>query len=308
MNLFLRKNILFWGMPFLIFILWQLPLFFNNINSDRIAKIYSKERLDSLKNVSNKIILIGGSNLLFGIDKYMLERELKRSIVVLAHNRTDGISNMLKVANKVYKRGDIVLLSLEYGGLSKGNSGELLDYYLTGNSFELIEYFFKIYLLDQAWAWDQYSKNKYYSIEQERKRKAIYQSFNDDLFLTGLTNQNFRKVESYSSLGLSLTYNKEDSQLITDFITQNNIELIALHPILAKQSLSNKNVENISKNVINHLPMPYITRQDDYIFDTSYIFDYSFHLNKNGRELRSSKVVVDLKKFILSKSKRKKQW
>jgi hypothetical protein len=305
MKLFIRKNLLFWGIPIIFFILWQLPLFYYDIKSDRIAKIYSKERLDSLKNISDKIILIGGSNLLFGIDKYMLEVKLKRPVVSLAHNRTDGISNMLKVASKVYRKGDIALISLEYGGLSKGSSGELMDYYISGNPLELIEYFFKIYLLDKAWALDQHSKNKYYSLEQEKNIKAIYQSFNNELFLQGLTNENYRKLDSYSPTGISLTYSKKDKQIINDFIILDSIQIIGIHPILAKQILNLKNIENISKKIIDHLPIPYITEQSNYIFDTAYIFDYSFHLNKKGRELRTLKIVADLQKFISTNYKRK---
>jgi hypothetical protein len=303
MKLFIRKNLLFWGIPIIFFILWQLPFFYYDIKSDRIAKIYSKERLDSLKNISNKIILIGGSNLLFGIDKYMLELKLKRPVVSLAHNRTDGISNMLKVASKVYRKGDITLISLEYGGLSKGSSGELMDYYLTGSSFELIEYFFKVYLFDQAWAWDQYSKNKYYSIEQERKRKAVYQSFNDDLFLTGLTNQDFRKVDgNYILKENDLSYSQKDIQIIKYFCVKNKIQLMAIHQPLVRQHLSNKIIHNIKSNNIHSLPIPYITNQANYIFDTNYIFDYGVHLNKRGRELRTIKLLGDLKWFIYSKS------
>ncbi len=305
MKLFIRKNLLFWGIPIIFFIFWQLPLFYYDIKSDRIAKIYSKERLDSLKNISNKIILVGGSNLLFGIDKYMLEEKLKRPVVSLAHNRTDGISNMLKVASKVYRKGDIALISLEYGGLSKGSSGELMDYYISGNPLELIEYFFKIYLFDKAWSLDEHSKNKYYSLEQEKNRKAIYQSFNNELFLQGLTNENYRKLDSYSSTGISLTYSKKDKQIIHDCIILDSIQIIGIHPILAKQILNLKNIENISKKIIDHLPIPYITEQSNYIFDTAYIFDYSFHLNKKGRELRTLKIVADLQKFISTNYKRK---
>ena len=113
-------------------------LLFNQVNKSQILfkteyiynTIYSEKRLDSLKQISNKIIFIGGSNLFFGLDKYLVEKKAGRKVVSFAHTRTDGIENMLSLAERVYKAGDIILLSLEYGSKTIGDNGLVLKYFL----------------------------------------------------------------------------------------------------------------------------------------------------------------------------------
>jgi len=296
MKSFIRKIAFFIGVPILLslpFSIWKFDKLKKNINSDKIKNVYSNHRLDSIREVPNKIIIIGGSNLLFGIDKYLLEKEIKRPVFTLAYVRTVGIENMLLIAKKVYRDGDLVLISIEYGSTSKGSSGELLDYYLSNNSVELFEYFFKYYL------WEKKYKNPNYSEKEEKCRSSIYQSFNHDLYLTKLRNQNYRMQETYLNQGINLTYSKDDIEIIKKFIKENKFELLGVHPPLCIQKLDKSNIKNIEKNYFDSLPIRYITKQKNFLFDTAYIFDYSYHLNQKGRELRTSKLSIDLRNFFI---------
>jgi hypothetical protein len=287
--LFLSSFVFFYTLP------WIISLN-NELNkSNKIRSIYSSGNLDSLRRINNKIIFIGGSNLLFGLDKYQLQKNLNRPVVSLAHVRTDGICNMLELVKKVYYPGDLVILSLEYGGATKDASGELLDYYLSNNKLDLIDYFLKNYI------WKKESFNPHYSIEEENKRREIYSSFNKDFFLKGLRNQNYRKMEEYNNQGYQLKYDEKDKNKIAEFIFKMRIPIYAAHPILVKQKMSSQNEIELDKKS-KCLPLRYITIQSDYVFDTTYIFDYSSHLNSNGRYLRTKLLSRDISRFISSKT------
>ncbi len=295
---------LFVGVPILIslpLLYWKFNKLQDNILKDKIRYIYNSQHLDSLKLIPNKIIIVGGSNILFGIDKYLLEKELNRPVITLAHVRTDGTENMLRIAEKVFQKGDIALISLEYGGTSKGSSGQIIDYYLSQNKIDLIKYFFQYFL------WEKEYVNPNYSKKEEEYRWSIYGSFNNDLFLTKLRNQNFRKQETYENNGIELSYSKKDIEIIENYTQENKLVLIGIHPPLCKQKLSKANIQKINSGNVQTLPIKYITNQNNYLFDTNYIFDYSYHLNQKGREKRTVKLSQDLKQFISSKSNQNHQ-
>ncbi len=297
---FIKRFIVFFAVPLLVgspYLVLQFNNLQTDIHKDKISYIYSGTRLDSIAKISNKIIIIGGSNLLFGIDKYLLERELKRPVFSLAHVRTDGTENMLRLAKGVYKKDDIILISLEYGGISKGSTGYLLDYYLSRSYIELFKYFFKYYI----WYKDKEINNPNYNDIEENSRNSIYNSFNNDLFLVQLDNQNFRKQDTYVNEGIELGYSKQDVKIVQEFIGENTMNIFGIHPILCKQKLNEYNILQINRKEIEFLPIRYITEQENYLFDSTYIFDYSYHLNRKGREIRTLKLVQDIKKYFLMK-------
>jgi len=298
MRFFLIKVIGFMALALLLifaFSFQKINILKDNIDDDKIKVIYSLENFNTLSKIENKIIFVGGSNLLFGLDKYQLEEKINRPIVSLAHVRNDGVQNMLKIAENVYQKGDIVILCIEYGGDTKGGSGELLDYYLTQNIPELIEYFFKVNL------WDKEYVNPNYSVEEEAIRSGVYNSYNQDFYLVDLKNQNYRKQDSYNNQGYKFEYGVNDIKYLKNFILKSKIPIYAIHPPIVAEKMSKEDYIDLNKKA-NKLPFTYITKQSDYIFDTSKVFDYSYHLNSKGRDLRTKKLVQDIGKFTSSKS------
>ena len=76
------------------------------------ATIDKHHRLKSTP--SPRIILIGGSNLAFGVKSDLLEHELGLPVVNMGLNAALGVSFMLREARSEIQKGDIVVLSLEY--------------------------------------------------------------------------------------------------------------------------------------------------------------------------------------------------
>lgn len=67
-----------------------------------------------------RIILVGGSNLAFGVDSSRLEEQLHRPVVNMGLVAGLGLEFMLNEVADSIQRGDIVVLSLEYDRFSGG--------------------------------------------------------------------------------------------------------------------------------------------------------------------------------------------
>lgn len=263
-------------------------LLFNQVNKSQILfkteyiynTIYSEKRLDSLKQISNKIIFIGGSNLFFGIDKYLVERKVGRKVVSFAHTRTDGIENMLSLAERVYKAGDIILLSLEYGSKTIGDNGLVLKYFLTKNPFYLTPLIFRV------------KNTEKYKSKIDSIRYSVYLDYNVDFYINHLNNNNYRFVDNRHIDDNYFKYDSKDLSILSNFTHKNS--LYAVHPIIYNQKLSAHNLKLLQKNKTNLLPLKYITKQKNYIYDSIFIYDYHYHLNNRGRNMRSEKLSVDI--------------
>ena len=90
-----------------------------------LASILDKhQRLKSLP--SPRVILVGGSNVPFGIQSPLLERELRLPVVNMGLVARLGIDFMLGDVEREVRAGDIVLLSLEYDIATGSFSPDLL--------------------------------------------------------------------------------------------------------------------------------------------------------------------------------------
>lgn len=63
---------------------------------------------------SPRLLLIGGSNLAFGVDSTALEQRMGLPVVNMAISAGGGLDFILNEADSVARRGDVLLVSLEY--------------------------------------------------------------------------------------------------------------------------------------------------------------------------------------------------
>lgn len=74
-------------------------------------------KLSKLKKLKNeKIIVVGGSNVNFGIDSDLIEKKLKIPTVNMGIHASLGTMFMLDTIEPYIKNGDIIIISREYGG------------------------------------------------------------------------------------------------------------------------------------------------------------------------------------------------
>ena len=84
------------------------------LSSQWIYDAYSKKTAIASTIDSNKIVFVGGSNLLFGVNCKTIERQFNIPTVNYGVNAGLLLPYTLYAARKVLKRGDFVVLALEY--------------------------------------------------------------------------------------------------------------------------------------------------------------------------------------------------
>lgn len=83
------------------------------------------QRLQSLE--GPKIVLIGGSNLAFGIDSRIIEAESSCHVANMGMNGYFGLRYMLSEAASGLQRGDVAVIALEYDNFVKSVEGTATD-------------------------------------------------------------------------------------------------------------------------------------------------------------------------------------
>src|SRR6476661_8416978 len=95
------------------------------VDNDYIAAVLEKDRL--IRNTpSPKIILVGGSNLAFGVDSKLLQDSLRLPVVNMGLYAKLGLRYMLAQVKPYIRAGDIVVVVPEYdqfyGQFSEGDN------------------------------------------------------------------------------------------------------------------------------------------------------------------------------------------
>ena len=252
-----------------------------------VTEIYETNRLERLKKIDHKIIIIGGSNILFGLDPYLFQTITKKTVVNLAHYRTDGMENMLLLAKRIYHKNDIILISLEYGEKTLGNSGFMLNYYLTGSFQQIIK---PRSILDTIKSVILKTDTSFFA----KQDYDLYNSYDTSFYLTALNN----KIVNHHMFNLNeqydFKYDKEDIKQLLQFQDE-GYRIVAFHPPLCRELIRSTKLDKA-----NTLGINYITNQADYVFGQDSIYDYPFHLTVAARSVRTIKLADDFLKYISS--------
>lgn len=112
MKLFLQKIGLFLALVLTAFVVatWLPDL--GNRDNLLYSLIDKHERLDSIE--GPRLIFVGGSNLLFGLDSRRVEEKIGMPVVNLGMHAGAGLRFMLNHTDDLVRQGDVVVLSAEY--------------------------------------------------------------------------------------------------------------------------------------------------------------------------------------------------
>lgn len=308
MKKFIFKTLLFFGVLFVIVAATsQLYKQTVNIDTDYMAAIIDKHnRLQQCEN--DRLLLVSGSSMAFGINSEVIEKELNVNVVNLALQAGLGCDFILSEVSTSLKKGDIVLLGLEY---------QLYDDDYKPN-VDLINYAQKLY--EPA--------RDYYQIDLPKK------------VLIGI--QNFRKCFSAKDKNVSIVYNRKsfnkygdvvghlglDSKYISGNVVLNKMkikkhlekinelylkcqnmdaDLYIIFPCFPRNDyFKNEEVINsIYEEIKTELPFIKVLNDPvDFIFDESDFFDTEYHLNSRGREIMTQKLETILKSQVFKNDNR----
>ena len=264
---------------------------------------YLSSYLDKIKlieKVENKrIIFIGGSNLAFGLDSSMIEKEfLGYKIINMGLHGGIGIKYLLEDCKKYLKKGDVLVIVPEYENFYNNGSGTSALWYILSlkknlENIGIINFTRSLpYLLTatkeilmtnenkeygQNFSYDRRGFNRNGDYKEHWKYKGKEKIKVDILPNSKITNSTINYLEKFI----------EQSR-------KREIKIILLPPVFQKSSykINEEKIKEISNSLITKFEVePEVFSYDDNLF-----FDTAYHLNRQGVDLRTKEIIKILKK------------
>ncbi len=261
------------------------------------------ERLDSIK--EDKIIVIGGSSVAFGVNSELIEKYTEMPVVNFGLYASLGTKLMLDLSRKSVNRGDIVIIAPEMDAQTLSlyfNADSTLKAF--DGSFGLLsrvkpDDFFRL----MASSWDfSLEKLKY---EAKPSDDSVYSasSFNEYLDIEYKREHNV--MNAYYDENLDITLDKsivseEFIDYINDYISycrrRGARVFFSWCPMnsLAVTNETSESIRAFQKFMEDEIDAAFISDIEDYILEPEYFYDTNFHVNDAGMALHSASLTRDI--------------
>lgn len=304
----------------LAFIFWALLIAAQSNNPTKMSQwvydAYEKKQLISERIKEKKIILLAGSNILFGVDSQAISEEFNIPVLNYGVNAGIELPYTLEAAKKVIHPGDMVLMPLEYPMYSyDGTPGvQMIDYIFSRDA----GYFWKLSLKEQLHMLLHMEFERVlqgFLCQSETKiDKGLYGAHHIDTHGDQInTSIKFQTQEMRSQIKnhdlnpekYSETFDPEAIgwQYINDFVRHcKNLDVSVIfmpstlmkHDSFYTDTREKWFYENIAREVRKR-GWTYVGNPYDYMYDMSLYFNTNFHLTEKGRALRTRQMIRDLK-------------
>ncbi len=284
--------------------------------SQWIFDAYEKKQKISRSIENNKVVIVAGSNALFGIDSKMLSNTFGLPVLNDSVNAGIELPSVLFMAQKVINKGDIVIMPLEYPMYYyDGTAGiQMVDYLLS----RIPELFAELTLKEQLYLYWHVTferiYNGYFQHSNKNVKKGLYGIHNIDMngdqihtelsqrktWMADALNKQISKPVRYSE---SFDPNALGWQYLQYFILwceKRDVNIVFMPSTLMWDESYSKNPEEkwfythiadeIRKQGWHFVGDPY-----DYMYEKEYYFDTRYHLINIGRKMRTKRMIDDLK-------------
>lgn len=271
-----------------------------------------KDKHTRLKSITEeKIVLIGGSNLAFGLDSKKLQEYVGKPIVNYGLYATIGTKAMLDMSRSHIKKGDIVVIcpetdkqtySLYYNAHSMWQALDCDLSMLKDVGFSNLG---KLISTIPNFANEKrgFIKNNAKPTPTGIYAKASFNEYGD---IAVERPYNIMPTNYDVSMPVSLTTDLLDKEFI-DYLNQYSAYCqhkgakvyFGFSPINVDAIVStNKEKDTFYKALENSLNFPLISDIDNYILDSAFFYDTNFHLNSIGALQRTSLLADDLLRVL----------
>ena len=296
-------------------LLWGLIVFGEvgrHTNSSQwVADVYHYK--EDINISSPKIVIVGGSNGLFGVNSSILSEALGYPVLNDCVNAGVELPTILAHAERVIKRGDIVIAPLEYPLYSySGEAGEQMIDYLYAREADMVK---DLTLFEQFWIFWHISYDRvyrgYFDGEDKKSLTGVYGVHNidknGDQINTEAEHQseqmraelNGKEPERY---GEGFVENSLGFRYISKFVNwcrDRGVRVIFVpstlmdSPYYHNSEIESRYYSNFKK-MMKSKGFIYAGEPFDYMYDKSLYFNTNFHLNSRGRDLRTKRLIEDL--------------
>jgi predicted Zn-ribbon and HTH transcriptional regulator len=266
----------------------------NSYNRSYLDKIKLMEKVDD-----KRIVFIGGSNLAFGLNSPVIEKEIiECKVINLGLNAGIGLRYMLADYEKYLQKGDTVIIVPEYENFYNDGSGsqvlwEVLSLKKSLKNLTVFNFIRSLpYLFTATKDILMADENKEYGQKFSYDRRG----FNENGDYTG-----HWKYKGKEKIQVRILSNSKITISIINYLEKfiersekKGIKVILLPPVFQKSSyeINKEKIEKISNSLITKFEVePKVFSYEDNLF-----FDTVYHLNKQGVDLRTKEIIRILKK------------
>lgn len=291
----------------LLLILLSIILFINTIipqyTYEYTASLLDKvERLEMID--ESKIVLIGNSNLAFGINSEQLEQAFAMPVVNMGLHGGLGNSFHEQFIKDNINKGDIIIIAYtDYNDIGELPDPELAWVTLE-NHLELWKYIeaknlkslwsaFPGYLKKAVTLWESKTGNK---VPDNIYSRQAFNEYGDIYWDRVGTEIDFASTIYVPSVSkeCACRLNKLNQYIIDHGATM----LIAAQPIPeGEYTPDEKEYIQFQNELENHLDAPVISDFTDYLMDYKYFYNSIYHLNSEGADIRTKQLIKDIKRW-----------
>lgn len=283
-----------------------MPQYLNNYQAALIDK---NQRLCSIEGA--KIVLVGNSNLAFGIDSAAIEEAFGMPVVNMGMH--GGVGNPLneQAALQNVCEGDIVILS--YSNFDDGDviKNQQLAWITIENHYELWNYIrpkdwpamikaYPTYLKGCLGLWCQGIGNMDDGNEYSRQ---AFNEYGDNIYdrpnlVTG-TNLNEVHIPQIGDETI-----ERINALNQELTSQGATLLVTAYPSpICENTPSVSEFQSFQDDIEERLDCPVISRYEDYIMDGDLFYNTYLHLNNQGVQVRTELLIADLQQYMENREK-----
>jgi hypothetical protein len=273
--------------------------------------LYTDNFKQKIKLISNRksssIILVGGSSMAFGVDSKMLYDSIGLPVINMGLQGSLGMSIPLYYVSKYLKPGDIILFAPEYDQYQNENylgegmtparvilhaDPEFLFYASYKELKKILPYSFPT-LIEKLTIKTTNNLNL-------KKIDTSFNKFGDFVYHLNKKNRVISNQVFNTKIGSSFNYESISyiNKINQEIKKRKGLMLISFQPILYQVGNNNLNPINKISNELRLSNIPVISIPENYFFNQNFIFEGAHHLNKKGREIRTKKLIKDLKYFL----------
>jgi hypothetical protein len=291
----------------------------NHTNSSQwVADVYHFK--DNIKISKPKIVIVAGSNGLFGIDSKMIKEAFGYEVLNDCVNAGVELPSILYHAKRVIKKGDIVIMPLEYPLYSyNGEAGEQMIDYIYAREPKVLD---DLGFLERFWIFWHIGYDRlyrgYFDRDDIKNLAGVYGVHNVDKNGDQIKTEIKYKTkqmraeleiadknpESYGEKYIDNSLGWEDLQEFVQWAKDRDVRVVFVpSTLMDNQYYHNSKKEswfyrNISK-IVEDKGFNYVGEPYDYMYPKSLYFNTNFHLINQGREIRTKKLIEDLRESKL---------
>lgn len=274
--------------------------------------LFSKIQKDSLLEytITPRIIFIGGSNLLYGLNSQLIKDSLHLNPINTGSIATVGLSYMMDNTLPYIQKGDIVVIAPEYQQFFRtfafGGSGLLrllMDVDPSGFQHIKSKQWVNMAKNLPEYFVSKFDPNEYFNVKiNPAYDVSIFNEYGDSNAHWILKKQGF-DPDNFTDRKLNQDILKEMKQFEREILNRGG-HLFLTYPCFQETSyeINKKEIVRIEKELI-HRNFRILGSPERYKMADSLMFDTPYHLIKTGVNLRTSLLIKDIKKSGVHKTK-----